>query len=265
MTINQNTKIAAILKHHPAALDAIVSISPKFEKLRNPVLRRLMAGRASIAMASKIGGCHVADFFAQLAPLGFEIDANISTVTVVQNEVPDFIKRLPEDKVVILDVRPQIASGEDPLRLILQKVEALQSGQALKIVNTFEPTPLMALLKKQGFDAYAAQIDEDLVETWFYKTGTVDPSKVKIQTKDWDEILRRFQDKLHTIDVRALQMPLPMHSILECLDTLPGEQALFVYHKRIPVFLLPELSQRGFEFRAKEIAGDEVHLLIFRN
>ena len=52
MTINANTKIGTILKQHPAALDVIVSISPKFEKLRNPILRKLMAGRASIAMAS---------------------------------------------------------------------------------------------------------------------------------------------------------------------------------------------------------------------
>jgi len=54
MVITANTKIAAILKHNPAALDAIVSLLSKFEKLRNPVLRKLMAGRASVSMASKI-------------------------------------------------------------------------------------------------------------------------------------------------------------------------------------------------------------------
>ena len=63
MTINANTKIAVLLKHHPDALDAIISISSKFEKLRNPILRKIMAGRTSIAMASKIGGCELDDFF----------------------------------------------------------------------------------------------------------------------------------------------------------------------------------------------------------
>lgn len=77
MTINANTKIAAILKHNADALDAIVSISPKFEKLRNPLLRKIMAGRTSLAMASKIGGCSVNDFFVKLQPLGFEIDSTI--------------------------------------------------------------------------------------------------------------------------------------------------------------------------------------------
>ncbi|HRU18311.1 MAG TPA: DUF1858 domain-containing protein, partial [Bacteroidia bacterium] len=75
MTINANTKIATILKQHPDALDVIVSISPKFEKLRNPLLRKIMAGRTSLAIASKIGGCSVNDFFVKLQPLGFEIDS----------------------------------------------------------------------------------------------------------------------------------------------------------------------------------------------
>jgi hypothetical protein len=67
------------------------------------------------------------------------------------------------------------------------------------------------------------------------------------------------------VDVRHLEMPQPMITILDNLDHLPNETALYVYHKRIPVFLLPELAQRGFEYRIKEIQDGEVHLLIFRN
>ena len=74
MLINEQTKIAALLKHHPDALEKIISLSSDFKKLRNPLLRKLMAGRTSIAMASKIGGCLPEDFFKILAPLGFEKD-----------------------------------------------------------------------------------------------------------------------------------------------------------------------------------------------
>ena len=45
ITINANTKIASLLKEHPDALETIISISPKFTKLRNPVLRKVIAGR----------------------------------------------------------------------------------------------------------------------------------------------------------------------------------------------------------------------------
>ncbi|MBK7226024.1 MAG: DUF1858 domain-containing protein [Saprospiraceae bacterium] len=76
-TINANTKISKIINEDPAALEAIISISPKFNKLRNPLLRKLIASRTSIAMASVIGACKVNDFFEKLKPLGFEIDETV--------------------------------------------------------------------------------------------------------------------------------------------------------------------------------------------
>lgn len=55
-----------------------------------------------------------------------------------------------------------------------------------------------------------------------------------------------------------------MMTILEKLEQLPKDKALFVYHKRIPVFLLPELKDRNFEYRINEISDADVHLLIFK-
>ena len=80
ITINANTLIAEIIKGNPNALEAIVSISPKFTKLRNPILRKVIAGRTSIAMASKLGGCKIDDFFRILQPLGFGVDGSVEAI-----------------------------------------------------------------------------------------------------------------------------------------------------------------------------------------
>jgi len=267
MIINANTKIAAIIKQHPDALEAIVSINPKFEKLRNPVLRKLMAGRASIAMASKISGCSLNTFFEKLKPLGFEIDASAMPVGEEKKIVPDFITSLKKEQVVELDVRPVIASGKDPLSIITEKVKNIKTGQVLKIINSFEPVPLMKLLEKQGFVVYADVVNDNLVETYFYKQIAADNNSLvqnNHPTKGWEETLQKFDDKLQTIDVRLLEMPQPMLTILDALDKLPDDKALFVYHKRIPIFLLPELAERKFDYRIKEISDGEVHLLIFK-
>src|SRR5688572_22146989 len=133
MVINPNTKIGSILKHNPAALDAIVSISPKFEKLRNPILRKLMAGRASVSMASKIGGCSTGDFFRKLKPLGFEVDDTAPVIAEEKKQAPDLIRSLAPEEIVVLDVRPVLASGNDPLNIILEKFKMLQPGQVLKL------------------------------------------------------------------------------------------------------------------------------------
>lgn len=66
------------------------------------------------------------------------------------------------------------------------------------------------------------------------------------------------------IDVRDLEMPLPMLSILEALDQLPADQALYVNHKRIPMFLLPELEDRRFDHRSWEVGEGDVKMLIFK-
>lgn len=247
MTINANTKISSLLKYNADALEAIVSISPKFTKLRNPILRKVIAARTSIAMASKFGGCSVDDFFNKLQPLGFEIDISaIEMEKVIENKpVPAFMKNIAADKMIELDVRAVIESGKDPLDIIVKKVKTLQTGAVLKIINSFEPTPLMHLLGKQGFESYAETISDELVNTYFYKKGdlTILPENNKTDySKGWEEILNRFKDKLVTIDVRALEMPLPMHTILETLATLPTGKALFVYHKRIPVFLFGQVQ-----------------------
>lgn len=268
MIINASTKIALILKQNPKALDALVSISPKFEKLRNPLLRKVIAGRTTLTAASKLGGCNVEVFFQKLEPLGFEIDRTTKAIEEAKKSVPAFITSLRKEQLIELDVRPVIASGSDPLNIIMEEVKTVQPRQVLKIINTFEPTPLILMLEKKGFETYVDNVSDSLIETYFYKTAKNNSEEIQTEqtaTNDWDKVMQSFGDKLQKIDVRHLEMPQPMLSILAALDELPKGIALYVYHKRIPVFLLPELVQRGFDYRIKEIKDGEVHLLIFEN
>lgn len=265
--INANTKIAYLIKAHPDAMETIISIDSKFSKLRNPLLRKVLAGRTSIAMASKMAGCKVTDFFDKLKPLGFEIEEDSPLEVEEKKPLPAFISQLSKNQIIDFDVRELLASGKDPLNLIIEKVKSIKAGEALKVINTFEPIPLILMLKKQGFDVYADVISDDLVETYFYKRSAesqLDVAPMNDAANGWEEMLKRFENKMVTVDVRQLEMPQPMLTILGELDTLPDDKALFVYHKRIPVFLLPELAERKFDYRIQEISEGEVRLLIFK-
>lgn len=267
MTINANTKIADILKGHPNALEAIIGISPKFNKLRNPLLRRLMASRTSISMASKIGGCSTNDFFDKLQPLGFIIDRTAAADNgSAPSKMPEFLTNISPDNIIELDVREILESGKDPFNLILENIKRLKLKQILKLINSFEPVPLIQLLEKQGYKTYSEIINTDLVFTYFFNDEQVLTSGYEHRSsdEDWNGVLGRFKEASVTIDVRALEMPLPMLTILDALENLPDGKALYVYHKRIPVFLLPELQERNFEYRIKEIGDSEVHLLIYK-
>lgn len=266
--INPQTKIADLIKSHPDALEAIITLSPDFKKLRNPVLRKLMAGRTSISMAARIGGCKPDDFFDILKPLGFVSDHSVQEEEIIHRKsLKEFVKDIEAAHIIPLDVRAMLAEGNDPLRLIQQHIKELKNGQVLKIINTFEPTPLIKLLEKQGFESYVDSIEKDLIETYFYKNKSVEDHQQESAAPDngdWNQLLKQYENNLVEIDVRQLEMPGPMMAILEELDKLNPDKALYVHHKRVPVFLLNELKDRNFDYRISEIGDSEVYLLIFK-
>ena len=49
------------------------------------------------------------------------------------------------------DVRPLLKRGEEPLSEILQRVQALETGEGLIVIAPFLPSPLIELLGSQGF------------------------------------------------------------------------------------------------------------------
>ena len=185
-----------------------------------------------------------------------------------EETMPVFLQNIQPGKMIDLDVRPVIEGGNDPLNIILNAVKKLEPGNVLKIINSFKPTPLIHLLGKQGFESYVEQLSDKLIHTYFYKpseSAVLAETAVPVEMDEWDETLNRFCNRLVTIDVRELQMPLPMHTILEALDNLKEDHALFVFHKKVPVFLLPELNERKFSFRLKEISDTEVQMLIYKD
>lgn len=266
MKINASTKIAALLKHHPDALEAIVGIAPQFSKLRNPMLRKLLAGRTSIAMASKVGGCKITEFFEQLRPLGFEVEGLETAEKNVEVPMPGFLRNIEMDKIQALDVRPILDADKDPLKQLLELLRNLKEGHVLKVINTFEPSPLIALVEKKGFLSYVKVEEPEAIVTYFYKASQA--QEIEAETpffEEWEGDLKLLKGDRVEIDVRDLPMPQPMMTILEALEKLKDGQALFVQHKKMPLFLLPELKERGYEYRIKEVADHHVQLLIFKN
>ncbi len=259
MQINANTRLNKLFKYNPDALEAIVSLNGKFEKLRNPFLRKLMAPRTTISMAAKIGGCAITNFFEVLEPLGFTADSEAAT----EEEVAQKRKDLPKvDTAHVLDARPLLSAGEDPLRRIMSLASAIKDNQTFCIINSFEPTPLIDLLSKQGFEAVLVKNGELEFHTYFTRI-TACGAPANIDNKNWNIAEEKFKAHCRFVDVRKMSAPLPMVTILEELKELPNGYALHVHHKRIPVHLFSEIKDRGYDYALREEGANNVHLLIF--
>ena len=57
----------------------------------------------------------------------------------------------PEQGAIILDVRPDLARGDEPFARIMQAATSVKQGETLVIIAPFEPVPLYSVLGAQGF------------------------------------------------------------------------------------------------------------------
>ena len=264
MRVTKNTKISRILRENSDAIDTIASINKHFLKLKNPILRKVLAPRVSVKDAAKIGHTSVNAFLKKLEAIGFEVKYETKETTAEAKELTD-VSNL---KIVSLDVRPTIESGEDPFKEIMQVLKNLHPKETLKIINVFEPIPIIGILKEKGYKSWTDSISDNEYHTFFSKKTTdshVDiVESMPISAGSFDEKLVTFGGNIREIDVRHLEMPEPMVTILKEIETLPENHALLVNHKKVPQFLLPELKTRDYQWMDKEITRGHTMLLIFK-
>lgn len=271
MKINGKTKVSAVIKHNIEAIDTIASINVHFNKLKNPILRAVLAPRVTLSDASRIGKCELSMILNKLADIGFEIEQEtqpiMNQISEEKVDVIQIIKFLGHRNCDILDVRPLIEKNEDPFTLIMSLVKELNAKTALEILNSFEPIPLIRILKTKGYESLTIK-DEENYRT-FIKVGTPQNNPTQsnhtiCSSDGFENQLIKYKGNLIEIDVREMEMPLPMVTILQEIGNIKDDNALFVFHKKIPQYLLPELTERGFKTSILEIAEGNVNLLIYK-
>ena len=262
----KDTKISEILKEKPEAIDAIALINRHFKKLQNPFLRKMLAPRVNVSAAAQVGNSTVNEMLKVLEGIGFEVTYEQENEINKENTIELDMERT---NIVDLDVRPILDSGVDPFNVIMDGLKNLKADETLRIINTFEPIPLLNIIKKKGYEYESERPEEGVVHTFLKKNveeviveehaPTVNDRELK-----YEDLERKYEGKLSEIDVRDLEMPMPMVTILEAIETLDEGHALFVHHKRLPQYLLPELKEREFDYKAQEVDEDNMKLIIFR-
>ena len=264
MIVTKDTKISKIINENKDAIDVIASINKHFKKLKNPVLRKVLAPRVTVKDAARIGKTEVAVFLEKLEAIGFKV-AHEESPETANSKSNNNLETL---NLVELDVRPTINSGADPFKEIMGAVKKMKEDETLKIINIFEPIPLIKILKEKGYKTWTDEINANEFHTFFKKEANITHQEVvenmPISEGSFDEKLLTFGGNIKEIDVSLLEMPEPMVNILKEIETLPEGHVLFVNHKKIPQFLLPELKSRGFTWMHKEISSGDTKLIIFK-
>ena len=163
--------------------------------------------------------------------------------------MPEALRDLPESRVVVLDVRDQVRSGQEPFQRIMQTVMSLQDDQVLKLCNIFEPIPLYGVMAQRGFAHWTEQRGPQDWCIMFYRAAAGAATTASASTAS--RAAGPTGDAI-VVDARGLEPPQPMAKILENLPRIAAGGHILALTDRRPMLLYPKLEERGFAFSTEE-------------
>jgi uncharacterized protein (DUF2249 family) len=268
--ITGETRVGTLLDTHPELVGFLADYHPHFGKLRNRLLRKVMAPRVTVADAARMAGLAPETLLtairravgddtpvaaAKVATPGEATDGP-RPMTDGATPMPAALGALDEARRIRLDVRGDIARGEEPFARIMAAVKALGHGEALVLRVPFEPVPLYDVLGRRGLAHWTERSAADGWTVWFWHDDGAGPAR--------EAALAPAPAGPLTLDVRDLEPPQPMVLVLERLETLARGETLEVLHDRRPLFLYPQLDARGFAHETDEPAPGLVRIRIRR-
>jgi uncharacterized protein (DUF2249 family) len=265
-------RVSDVLARDEALVDVFVRHAAHFEKLRNVMMRRVMARLVTVEQAARIADVPVQ---ALVRDLNEALHIDVRPAAAEEADAlpcadEDSGHRPPSLREVELDVREDMRAGREPFSRIMAAIGSLGVEEVLHLRTIFEPVPLFGLLEKRGFSHERSRIDEDDWSIWFWRTETGagarepdrrDPARVGAPAPDTAGAGER---PIVWLDVRGLEPPEPLVRTLAALESIPDGHELVQINARVPQLLFPVLAERGFACEVDDTRAGEVRVRIWR-
>ncbi|MBU6453877.1 MAG: DUF1858 domain-containing protein [Cyanobacteria bacterium REEB67] len=164
--MNGDTKLAEALTYNPAILDYLVSLNPHdFERLRNPLMRRVMPARITLRRLAAMVNIPDQEFLDKINSLAGQplekIRDSLAAVPTSSEQPPVWMADLGEAQIKWVDVLPGDQKLDDPMPPINIAVNALRPGEVIGIKHKWQPQPLFDIWELRGLQYWTQKIDTD--------------------------------------------------------------------------------------------------------
>lgn len=174
--MNGDTKLSEALKASPDILEYVISLNPHdFERLRNPLLNKVMPTRISLRRLATMVGMSESEFVAKINALaGLENDpespaTKVASLPLSPKEAPDWLEGVDLNQISWVDVTPIDAVSGDPMAPINIAVNTSKPGDIIGIKHMWEPQPLYDIWHARGLRFWSQQIAPDLWHVFVFK------------------------------------------------------------------------------------------------
>jgi hypothetical protein len=163
MIISPKTKVGELLDIYPQLESVLMEMSPAFEKLKNPILRKTVARVATLQQIAVVGGLSVDTIVNRLREeVGQEtMEEENSTSEYLSNICPEWFA----EKAIVkrFDASALINSGGSPMNEILHQANELGPGEIFELKTPFLPAPILDILTGKNFRVWCKHSENDVI------------------------------------------------------------------------------------------------------
>jgi hypothetical protein len=155
ITITPRTKVGELLDAYPELEAVLMAMSPAFEKLKNPVLRRTVAKVATLQQVAVVGGVNIEEMVRQLRMKAGQdkLETGQDNLEYISVSTPEWFDN--SSITVRFDATPVINSGGSPMKDILHLAGLLKPGEIFELITPFVPAPVIDMLIEKEFKTYS--------------------------------------------------------------------------------------------------------------
>lgn len=165
LVISPKTKVGELLENYPELEPVLINMSPAFEKLKNPILRRTVARVATLQQVAVVGGVNVTEMVTMLRKtVGQDaIDSENPDSEYISAVRPGWFTEARITRK--FDASSLINAGESPMNEILKETHVLEHEDIYELRTPFIPAPIIDILRKKGYRVYIVQ-NENFVSSF---------------------------------------------------------------------------------------------------
>jgi hypothetical protein len=159
-------KVAQLLEQFPELEEILIAMSPSFQKLRNPVLRRTVAKVATLRQVAKVGGISLSTLIIALRRAAGQEAGTFedNTSGEAESQPSWFSAARVVDR---FDARAVLESGGQPMGEVMGRLRNLGPGEIMELTTPFPPTPLIDMAHGKGYLTWSVREEPELVRTYF--------------------------------------------------------------------------------------------------
>lgn len=167
LIITPHTKLLQLLETYPQLESVITSLVPSLDNLKNPVLRKTVAGVATLHQISGVANMNVGELINTLRnEIGQDALEEFKD-TPYNPSKPGWFNE--KDIIQEFDVREMLAMGEHPVGQVMSDLSSFPTGKIYKLIAPFLPAPLIDKASSLGFSHWVAQDSDELYNVYFLK------------------------------------------------------------------------------------------------